>query len=107
MKNDEVIPFSSLGKAFSIPENIDKKDIEDWAWQSKFFKAIEEREVPLDMIKERKGSYNKDIQDFETLEYFPEEYTLSELNRLFPGWWEEEMKYEFHRFNSNIVRLKF
>lgn len=78
-----------------IPESV-RPDFLNHLWSSAFWKRIEETHVPLDLIKERKGSYDYNMKTNVVLEYFPEEYTIQELNRLFPGWWMDEMdvKYE-------------
>lgn len=62
-----------------------KVNIESKAFESALFEGIGAKEVPEDMLKTRVGSNN------EELTYFPETYTISELNRLFPGWWTEDM----------------
>lgn len=75
----------------NIPENA-RADYENHYYESKFFQSIADDEAPADMLKERKGSWDKEKNDYTTLEYFPEDYTLSELDRIFPGWWVEEYR---------------
>ncbi len=77
----------------NIPDDA-KKDFESHFFESAFWKTIETECTPLEVLKKRKGSWNKDKGDFDELEYFPEDYTLGELNRLFPGWWTEDMHSE-------------
>lgn len=89
-KNKEVEDFLKR-----IPESA-RETFESHIFEASFWKKMEDREVPLDYLKERKGAWNKEKGDYDYFEYFPEEYTLQELNRLFPGWWEEDMRYEYY-----------
>jgi hypothetical protein len=75
----------------SIPASV-KEDFQNHLFTSQFWKQIEKTHTPLDLLKERKGSWDKHTKTHKWLEYFPEEYTIQELNRLFPGWWNEDMK---------------
>jgi len=63
-----------------------KKKFVNKAWESHLWKSIADKPTPFDIVEERDGGKSGN------LEYFPEEYTINELNRLFPGWWCEEMQ---------------
>lgn len=77
----------------NLPEEL-KEIFEDHIFEAAFYERIENKATPFEFIETRKGFWNKEKGKYEELEYFPEEYTIQELNRLFPGWWTEEMKYE-------------
>lgn len=62
----------------------------DFFYERDIWKKISEETTPLNILKEREGSKKDGIAQI--LEYFPEEYTITELNRLFPGWWTDDMK---------------
>lgn len=86
----------------SIPEKV-RDDFTNHIYSSAFWKRIENQFVPLDLIKERKGPWNKEIGDYVQLEYFPEDYTIQELNRLFPNWWTEEMDYHYEPSIRTVI----
>ncbi len=58
----------------------------DRVYETLLFNFIKEIPTPLEVIKVRKGA------DGSEYEYFDEHYTNQELDRLFPGWWTDEMK---------------
>lgn len=70
------------------------QDVKSQVFSSAFFQRIERGMTPFDFLKERKGWKNRDTGEYEMVEYFPEDYTISELNRLFPGWWTESMDWK-------------
>lgn len=74
----------------SLPKQ-QQADYESYIYEKEFWNRIQTEPTPINLLKEREGFKNKD-GIAQILEYFPEEYTLNELNRLFPGWWEEEMR---------------
>lgn len=57
-----------------------KARINEFKWEREFWKNVESIPTPPNIVEEREGGKAG------TLEYFPEEYTLEELTRLFPGW---------------------
>lgn len=59
--------------------------MKDQIFDTLLWNYIKQIPIPLDVIKQREGSKG------EFYEYFDEHYTISELDRLFPGWWQEEM----------------
>jgi hypothetical protein len=67
-----------------------KKAYEDFFYEKELWEKVQRQPTPLHLLKEREGGKRDGIPQI--LEYFPEEYTLTELNRLFPGWWTDEMK---------------
>lgn len=87
-----------------IPESV-RPDFKNHLFTAQFWKRIEETHIPLDLIKERKGSWDNDLRDNVVLEYFPEEYTIQELNRLFPSWWTENMKDKYIE-SLRTIRIK-
>lgn len=60
--------------------------VKDRIYETLLFNAIKEMPTPLEVIKLRKGA------DGGEYEYFDEHYTNQELDRLFPGWWTDDMK---------------
>lgn len=79
-----------------------RKNYESYLYEQSFWKKVASTPTSLNLIKEREGFKDKDGIK-QVLEYFPEEYTLSELDRLFPGWWEEEMQVNS---STDIVALQ-
>jgi len=69
-----------------------KKEVYSYAFEKAFWEDIANKVTPPELVEIRKGYYDKDLGRNVDLEYFPEEYTLAELNRLFPGWWVAKMK---------------
>lgn len=67
-----------------LPDQI-KVSTKDRLYETLLFDYVKSVPTPLEVIKYREGSDGKEY------EYFDEHYTNSELDRLFPGWWEEEM----------------
>jgi len=100
-------PFNLVPFNLSVPKEISKIDDEElgklgftdkakqefknFAYESNFWTGIANGITPPEIVEVRDGAYDRDTDSFIQLEYFPEEYTLSELNRLFPGWWTENM----------------
>lgn len=76
----------------SIGDKDIREDFRNYFFKQKWFEEARLRSTPLDMIKERDGWKDFDTGEIVQVEYFPEEYTLAELDRLYPGWWMEEMK---------------
>jgi len=74
----------------NLEDNV-KKDFQNYIFQSSFWKKLENSQAPLDLIKYRKGPKNKETGEDTWLEFLPEDYTIQELNRVFPGWWCEDM----------------
>lgn len=66
-----------------------KDEVLSRSYETLLWNTIANTRTPDEMVKEREGGSGK------MLEYISEQYTLSELNRLFPGWWCEEMKTEY------------
>ena len=69
-----------------------KKQFKSARFEAHMWSSIGDSPTPPELVEMREGYYDKDTDSNVMLEYFPEEYTLSELNRLFPGWWTEDMK---------------
>lgn len=67
-----------------------KSSYEDFFYEKEMWNKIADEPTPLHLLKEREGGKKDGVPQI--LEYFPEEYTITELNRLFPGWWTENMK---------------
>lgn len=67
-----------------------QKGYQDYFYEKELWGKIEQTSTPLDSIEEREGFKVNGVP--QVLEYIPEEYTIHELNRLFPGWWNDEMK---------------
>ena len=86
----------------SVPPEV-KLDFQNHLFSAQFWKQIEETHIPLDLIKERAGAWDNKIKDNVVLEYFPEEYTLQELNRLFPNWWMDEMDVHYEDKLRTVV----
>lgn len=86
-----------------VPEEV-KDDFRAHIFEASFWKHIEHKHVPFDFLKKRKGSKIAGTDEYKMLEYFPADYTTSELNRLFPGWWQEEMKLEVD-YKLRTVRI--
>jgi hypothetical protein len=85
-----------------IPEE-SKKEFKSYFYEAAFWKSIAENDTPIDVVEEREGFFNKDTQQYEILEYIPEEYVIGELNRLFPGWWTEDMK---RSSSEEVIKLR-
>lgn len=66
-------------------------DFKNYVFEAIFWKDLSESSTPIDRIKIREGHQDKD-GNVVMVEYVPEDYVISELNRLFPGWWTEDMK---------------
>ena len=81
-------------KIQSLPEDL-RDDFKNQAFKSAWFKRVADQVTPFDFLKERKGPWDTDAGDFKKLEYFPDDYTITELDRVYPGWWMEDMKSEF------------
>lgn len=69
----------------SYPKEMQEK-VKSSIVESAMWKGIAEQPTPTGILKEREAGKGK------MLEYFTEYYTISELDRLFPGWWTEDMK---------------
>lgn len=82
--------LANLGKLGFTEKAID--DFKSARFEAGMWSSISDSPTPPGLIEMREGYYDKDTDSNVMLEYFPEEYTLSELNRLFPGWWTEDMK---------------
>jgi hypothetical protein len=81
-------------KLETLPKDV-KKQFINHAYESTFWKRIEDQPTPLDYTEVRRGPKDKVTGEYTELEYFPEEYTIQEMNRLFPGWWDDEMEWEY------------
>jgi hypothetical protein len=90
-----IMPDDIKKRMEAIPETV-RGDFSNYFFEATFWKRVSEKATPLDILKKRKGSWNKEINDYNMLEYFPEDYTIAELNRLFPSWWCEDMKIEIN-----------
>lgn len=82
--------YSKLGaeldkRVQNVPDKL-KESVKDQMFETLLWEYIKAVPVPLDVIKVREGSQGN------FYEYFDEHYTISELDRLFPGWWQEEMQ---------------
>lgn len=75
--------IKAIGDLSSSSQGIKLKDK---MYESLLFSYIKEIPTPLEVIKYRIGG-----NDGREYEYFDEHYTNSELDRLFPGWWTEDM----------------
>ena len=84
---EELVKLGELGFTDEAKEQFKSARFEANMWSS-----ISDSPTPPELVEMREGYYDKDTDSNVMLEYFPEEYTLSELNRLFPGWWTEDMK---------------
>ena len=84
---EELTKLGTLGFTDEAKDQFKSARFEAHMWSS-----ISDAPTPPELIEMREGYYDKDTDSNVMLEYFPEEYTLSELNRLFPGWWTEDMK---------------
>jgi len=78
-----------------IPASV-RPDFVNHLFTAEFWKRVESTHTPLDLLKERKGAWNAETKTHVVLEYFPEEYTIQELNRLFPNWWMDNMESEYY-----------
>lgn len=87
MENNELpVPYSK--------ELVEKNDklkevIEQHTQSSSFWNAIAAKTTPESAVEYRDGPGG------EQYEYVKEEYCIAELNRLFPGWSEEDCKVEY------------
>ena len=75
--------IKDVGK--TLPEKM-KITARDNAYENGLWTYIKSIPVPDDIIKKREGS------DKKMYDYFPEFYTTAELDRLFPGWWYQDMQ---------------
>ncbi len=87
----------------SIPQDV-RKDFISHIHEASFWKRVAEKSTPDDALKYRKGNKIPGTEDYQVLEYFKADYTINELNRLFPGWWQEEMV--SHPFNKELLTIK-
>lgn len=90
-----IIKYEIPQDALTFIEGLDdagKKAYRDYFYEKSLWESIANESTPLDVVKEREGSYSKELQANVILEYIPEHYTVQELNRLFPGWWTADMK---------------
>lgn len=84
--------FNSLPKELQGLNDQAKSAYQDFFYEKTLWETVANEPTPLDMIKEREGSYSKELGGNVILEYVPENYTIQELNRLFPGWWTAGMR---------------
>lgn len=89
--NSATLPelYSSLTKELdkrtnNVPDIL-RAQVKDQLFETLLWEYIKQVPVPLEVIKTRVGADGKEY------EYFDEHYTISELDRLFPGWWQDEM----------------
>jgi hypothetical protein len=69
-----------------------KENFKSYVFEASMWASIANSITPPELVEMREGYYDTDTGKNVDLEYFPEEYTLTELNRLFPGWWTTKMK---------------
>ena len=103
MSSDSLVPFTPASLVSEVKQISDedlaklgftekgKEDFKAYVYEANFWGGIASSITPPDVVEIREGFTDKDGV-IHMLEYFPEEYTLAELNRLFPGWWTEDMK---------------
>lgn len=68
-----------------------KEDFKSYVYEANLWSGIAKSITPPDIVEIREGAKDKQGNPL-YFEYFPEEYALGELNRLFPGWWTDNMK---------------
>ena len=99
--NQTQITESALAKTSSpeiesflktVSDKETRDNFRNYFFKQKWFEEARIRNTPLDMIKERDGWTDYETKQVVRVEYFPEEYTLAELDRIYPGWWMEKMK---------------
>lgn len=76
----------------SVGDEDTRQEFRNYFFKQKWFEEARIRSTPLDMIKERDGWKDWETGEIVQVEYFPEEYTLAELDRIYPGWWMEDMQ---------------
>lgn len=86
--SDQITP-QTLSESGFKEEGI--SNVKDYLFQRQFAKSVENEPTPYNITEEREGFKDKQGNPV-MLEYIPEEYCISELNRLYPGWWCEGMK---------------
>ncbi len=69
----------------TLPEKM-KTTARDNAYENGLWTYIKSIPIPDSIIKRREGN------DKKMYDYFPEFYTTAELDRLFPGWWYQDME---------------
>lgn len=88
-KPKDKVPSDWIDFVQDLPEE-GQRAYKDFFYEKELWEKIQAESTPLHLLKEREGGKRDGI--VQILEYFPEEYTLTELNRLFPGWWNHKMK---------------
>jgi hypothetical protein len=74
--------IKDVGK--SLPEKM-RESATDNAYETALWEYIKNIPVPDALIKKREGS------DGKMYDYFPEFFTTGELDRIFPGWWMQDV----------------
>jgi len=72
------------GVGENLPAKMKEATIDN-AYESALWEYIKNIPVPDALIKRREGS------DKKMYDYFPEFFTTAELDRIFPGWWFQDM----------------
>jgi hypothetical protein len=85
LKDNDFSEIKKLGLKTEVEEAYIDQAYQQQLWNHEATKA-----TPPEAIKTREG-FKKDGVT-QTLEYVPEYYCLTELNRLYPGWWQEDMR---------------
>ena len=74
--------INGVGK--NLPEKMRESAVDN-AYESMLWEYIKNIPVPDALIKKREGS------DGKMYDYFPEFFTTAELDRIFPGWWFQDV----------------
>lgn len=67
-----------------VKEELKSMKVEAFYWEKAF-----SQKTPTDMVYEREGPGG------DLMEYVKDSYSIRELNRLYPGWYQEDMKVEY------------
>lgn len=78
--------ISKLDKQVANVPDVLRSQVKDQLFENLLWEYIKHIPTPLEVIKTRIGADGKEY------EYFDEHYTISELDRLFPGWWQDDMQ---------------
>lgn len=94
----QVIQQGEIGK--NLPDKMREMTIDN-AYETALWEYIKNIPVPDALIKKRKGS------DGEMYEYFPEFFTTAELDRIFPGWWFQDMQTRYDDKSMAYITLGY
>jgi hypothetical protein len=102
----DLIVYSNYDEAYKAIKElgldpIAEKNYIDQAFEFQLWNTASTKATPLEAVRTREGFKKDGVAQI--LEYVPEIYCLTELNRIYPGWWMEDMKRSIY---SEIVALK-